>query len=469
MAVRIAIEHPIGTLPRTPFPASREFPSRGNEKIGGTGYCVTYDTDSQSRNVLASPLGEEGHEVAKGWTVVRMIMTLDMDVTAERRHYNNHCPTGNPQPSARRAVKLKNPPAVRPVHLKNLHTEGVSTGASHVQFFPACYIIKLTHCLLKYRRCMERYRNYSDYLKERYGEKVYKIPVSLPVTCPNRDGCLSSGGCIFCGSIGADYETKAVGMGITRQLDRSMAHVGPKYKARKFIAYFLNFTNTYAPLSDFKSWVEEAMSHPAVVAVDVSTRPDCIHEAYLDVLKEASLKYGKDVTVELGLQSSNVHTLSVLNRCHGLAEFIDASLRIGRYGFDLCTHVIADLPWDDRLDVAETAKIISALPVTEVKLHSLYIVKGTKLADMYEKGEVSLLPMEEYMERAVLFLSYLRKDIVVQRMVGRASGGNTITVNGGSPWWEVKDRIDRLLEERNITQGCRCHYLDGRAVRRFLK
>lgn len=250
---------------------------------------------------------------------------------------------------------------------------------------------------------MERYRNYSDYLKERYGEKVYKIPVSLPVTCPNRDGCLSSGGCIFCGSIGADYETKAVGMGITRQLDRSMAHVGPKYKARKFIAYFLNFTNTYAPLSDFKSWVEEAMSHPAVVAVDVSTRPDCIHEAYLDVLKEASLRYGKDVTVELGLQSSNVHTLSVLNRCHGLAEFIDAALRIGRYGFDLCTHVIADLPWDDRLDVAETAKIISALPVTEVKLHSLYIVKGTKLADMYEKGEVSLLPMEEYMERAVLF------------------------------------------------------------------
>ena len=100
MAVRTAMEHPIGTLPRTPFPASRDFPSRGNEKIGGTGYCVTYDTDSQSRNVLASPLGEEGHEVAKGWTVVRMIMTLDMDVTAERRHYNTYRPKGNPQPSA---------------------------------------------------------------------------------------------------------------------------------------------------------------------------------------------------------------------------------------------------------------------------------------------------------------------------------------------------------------------------------
>lgn len=316
---------------------------------------------------------------------------------------------------------------------------------------------------------MERYRNYSDYLKGKYGEKVYKIPISLPVTCPNRDGSLSSNPCIFCGSIGADYETKAVGMGITHQLDRSIAHVGPKYKAKKFIAYFLNFTNTYAALSDFRSWIEEAMSHPDVVGVDVSTRPDCVNDRYLDVLKELSEKYGKDVTIELGLQSSNVHTLSLLNRCHGLAEYIDAALRIGRYGFGQCTHVIADLPWDDRLDVIETAKVISALPVTEVKLHSLYVVKGTKLADMYEKGEVKLLSMEEYTERVVLFLSYLREDIVIQRIVGRASGGNTLTVNGGSPWWEVKDRINGILEERNIRQGCLCRYLNGSAVRRFIE
>ncbi len=315
---------------------------------------------------------------------------------------------------------------------------------------------------------MEHYRNYSDYLKETYGEKVYKIPIALPVTCPNRDGTLSKEPCIFCGSIGADYETKALGLGITRQLDRSIAHVGPKYKAKKFIAYFLNFTNTYAAPSDFKSWIHEAMSHPDVVAVDVSTRPDCIHEVYLDILKEASEKYGKDVTIELGLQSSNVHTLEKIGRCHTAAEYIDAALRIGRYGFGQCTHVIADLPWDDRLDVVETAKLISVLPVTEVKLHSLYIVKGTALADMYERGEVTLSSMEEYMERVILFLSYLRKDIVIQRIVGRASGGNTLTVNGGSPWWDVKKRIDALMEERDIFQGDRCDYIGGRAVRRFL-
>ena len=315
---------------------------------------------------------------------------------------------------------------------------------------------------------MERYRNYSDYLKGKYGEKVYKIPISLPVTCPNRDGSLSSSPCIFCGSIGADYETKAVGMGITQQLNRSIAHVGPKYKAKKFIAYFLNYTNTYAKPEDFQVWMEEAMAHPDVVGVDVSTRPDCIHERYLDILKETAAKYGKDVTIELGLQSSNAHTLLKLGRCHTVAEYIDAALRIGRYGFGQCTHVIADLPWDDRIDVIEAAKLISVLPVTEVKLHSLYIVKGTALADMYQRGEVTLSSMEEYMERVILFLSYLRKDIVIQRIVGRASGGNTLSVNGGSPWWEVKKRIDALMEERNISQGCLCDYLDGKAIKRFL-
>lgn len=316
---------------------------------------------------------------------------------------------------------------------------------------------------------MERYNNYSDYLKRIYGEKVYKIPVALPVTCPNRDGTLSGAPCIFCGSIGADYETKAVGMEITRQLDRSMAHVGPKYKAEKFIAYFLNFTNTYAPPNEFRAWMEEAMQHPKVVGVDVSTRPDCIHRVYLDILKELSEKYKKTVTIELGLQSSNVHTLAVLKRGHSVAEFVGAASLIGSYGFSLCTHIIADLPWDDRLDVMEAAKLCSVLPVTEVKLHSLYVVKGTELASLYEKGEVKLLGMEEYLERVILFLSYLRKDIVIQRIVGRASGGNTLTVNGGSPWWEVKAWIDKTLEERNLTQGCRCDYLEGRAVQRFLK
>ena len=312
---------------------------------------------------------------------------------------------------------------------------------------------------------MGRYRNYSDALRARYGEKVYKVPVALPVTCPNRDGTLGSGGCIFCGSIGADYETKAVGLSVAAQLERSIAHIGPKYRAKKFIAYFQNFTNTYAPPERFRAWMEEAARHPAVAELDVSTRPDCIHEAYLDILRETAETYGVGVTIELGLQSSNPHTLASLGRGHTAAEFIDAALRIGRYGFGLCAHVIADLPWDDRTDVVETAKLLSVLPVTQAKLHSLYIVKGTKLAAMHAAGEVQLLPMEEYIERVLLFLSYLREDIVIQRIVGRASGPYTVTVNGGEPWWEVKKRIDEAMILRDIAQGDRCDYIGGKAVR----
>ena len=308
---------------------------------------------------------------------------------------------------------------------------------------------------------MALYRTYSDYLKEKYNEKVYKIPIALPVTCPNRDGTLDSDGCIFCGSIRADYETKAMGMEITRQIDRSISHVGPKYKAKKFIAYFLNFTNTYMPLSRFRYCVGEACGHPDIVGLAVSTRPDCIHESYLEVLREAQGKYGTNITVELGLQSVNSHTLLTV------AEFIDAALQIGRDHFDLCAHIIADLPWDDRIDVEEAAKLVSVLPVTEIKIHSLYIIKGTKLAKMYEKGDIKLLPPEEYAERVVLILSMLRPDIVVQRIVGRASA-NTLSVNGGRPWWEVKEYIEKLMRNRHIQQGSACNYLHGAAVRRFL-
>lgn len=315
---------------------------------------------------------------------------------------------------------------------------------------------------------MALYRTYSDYLKEKYGEKVYKIPIALPVTCPNRDGSLSKDGCIFCGSIHADYETKAVGMDVRKQIDRSISHVGIKYKARKFIAYFLNFTNTYAPLEQLKKWVEEACSHPDIVRLAISTRPDCIHEAYLDILKAAGEKYGTDITIELGLQSANPHTLLKIGRCHTVPEFIDAVLRIGKYHFDICTHVIADLPWDDRIDVEEAAKLISVLPVTEIKIHSLYIIRGTKLADMYEAGECQLLPPEEYAERVVLILSLLRPDIVVQRIVGRASD-NMLSVNGGRPWWEVKEYIEKVMKSRGIEQGSACHYMHGAALGKFIK
>ncbi len=326
--------------------------------------------------------------------------------------------------------------------------------------------------MMVYKRrgeCMGRYQTYSEFLKKKYGEKVYKLPVALPVTCPNRDGTLACGGCTFCGEIGAGYENLPDSLPITEQLDRNIAHIGPKYKAKKFIAYFQNFTNTYAPVERFASWTDEACRHESVVGLDVSTRPDCIHEAYLDILKSASETYGTDITVELGLQSSNPHTLKKISRHHTAAEFIDASLRTGRYGFALCAHVIADLPWDDMTDVIETAKLVSVLPVTQVKIHSLYIVKGTEMARQYEEGKLKLLSMEEYVDRAVTFIEYLRPDIVLQRLVGRAPEENTLSVNWGRAWWVVRDHIEEEFIRRDAWQGDRCTYMDGSAVRKFVE
>lgn len=316
---------------------------------------------------------------------------------------------------------------------------------------------------------MERYKTYSAFLKNRYGEKVYKLPIALPVTCPNRDGTLGCGGCTFCGESGAGYEDLPPSMPVAEQIRRNTAHIGPKYKARKFIPYFQNFTNTYAEPEQFARWAEEACQQDHVVGLDVSTRPDCIHEVYLDILKALSEKYHVDITVELGLQSSNVHTLEKIERHHTAAEFIDAALRIGKYGFDLCAHVIADLPWDDRTDVAETAKLVSVLPVTQIKIHSLYIVRGSAMEKQYAAGEFSLLDMDEYIERVLLIIRYVRPDIVFQRLVGRAPEASTVTVNWGRAWWVVRDRIEKELVGRDIWQGDQCCYMDGSAVRRFVQ
>lgn len=312
-----------------------------------------------------------------------------------------------------------------------------------------------------------RYNVYSDYLRQRYGEKVYKLPVSIPVTCPNRDGACGTNGCVFCGEIGAGYENLPDTMTVTEQIEANIAHIAPKYKAQKYIAYFQNFSNTYLPLTRLEQYVVEACK-PSIVGIALATRPDCIHENYLEKLADISMRKGVDITIELGLQSVNYHTLQKINRGHGLAEYIDAVLRVKRFGLGVCTHMILNLPWDDRTDTLEGAKIISALGVDQVKLHALYIVKGTAMAEWYQQGKLQLVSKEEYVERVVSFLEHLHSNIVVQRLIGRAPESNTLFSNWQTGWWKIRDDIERLLEERDTWQGKKCDYLNGKAMQRFL-
>lgn len=308
------------------------------------------------------------------------------------------------------------------------------------------------------------YNVYSKYLKERFGEKVYKLPISLPLTCPNRDGCLGTGGCIYCGEEGGSFENLSNTISVREQVKRNMEYIREKYKAEKFISYFQSFTNTYLPLEDFKRYVKESIVED-VVGISISTRPDCINDEYLRFLSEIKKEYSLEITMELGLQTVNYHSLEVINRGHTLAEFIDAVMRNKRYGVRTCTHLILNLPWDDMTDVIENAKILSALDVEEVKLHALYVVENTELGRRYKEGKVTLVSKEEYIERVITFLEYLKKDIVVQRIIGRAPEENTLFVNWNESWWKIRDEIVNEMMKRNTRQGVKCNYLNGKAIK----
>ncbi|ACM22332.1 radical SAM protein, family [Thermotoga neapolitana DSM 4359] len=303
---------------------------------------------------------------------------------------------------------------------------------------------------------MVRYRKLSDHLKERYGERVQRIVIFGGFSCPNRDGTKGTGGCIYCDATGSGFTT-LMKLPIREQVLR-MKERYEKRGIRKFIAYFQAFSNTYASIDELRKKYEEALVDDSIVQLSVSTRPDLVPEEVLDLLEEFKRKV--DVSVELGLQTANYRTLRKINRGHTLAEFVDAAVRVKRRGMELVVHVILNLPWDDMEDVVETAKLLSALDVDGVKLHSLYVVEGTKLAEMYRKGEIEICSLEEYIERVITFLEYLSPKVVVHRLVADPPKEGTIFANWGKSKIEIINMIEKELERRDTYQGKRFDYLN---------
>lgn len=313
-----------------------------------------------------------------------------------------------------------------------------------------------------------RYNEYSAYLKNKYGEKIYKLPVNLPGTCPNRDGTVSRGGCIFCDEEGAGFECLPSDMSVKEQIARNKAFFIKRFNGHRFFAYFQAFTNTYTDYESFRRNIMAAAEDDDIIGISVSTRPDCINDAYLDFLGELQREKGLEINIELGLQTVNYHTLKKINRGHTLGEFIDAVLRVKKRGFKTVVHLILNLPWDDDTDVVESAKVCSSLGIDFVKLHSLYVVKGTVLGEMFERGEFALISLEEYIDRVVLFLEYLDPSIVIQRLVGKGPQGNLLFCNWGTSWWKIKRGVEEVLEEKRTWQGRKFDYTNGAAVRKFL-
>lgn len=310
-----------------------------------------------------------------------------------------------------------------------------------------------------------RYNVYSEHLKNKFGEKVYKLPVNLPGTCPNRDGNVSVNGCTFCDEDGSGFECLSNELSVRKQISLNKEFFIKRFKAKKFIVYFQAFTNTYMDIGVFKACMFEAAEEKDVVGISISTRPDCLPEEYLDFLKEIKEVYKIEIDIELGLQTVNYRTLIKVNRGHTLAEYLDAVNQIKKRGFSVVTHLILNLPYDDINDVIENAKILSAVGSDYVKLHSLYIVKGTVISEEYNKEEFKMISLDEYIDRVITFIEYLDPKIVIQRIVGKGPQGNMDFCNWSTSWWKIKIMIDERLKELDTYQGKKFNYLNGSAVR----
>lgn len=308
------------------------------------------------------------------------------------------------------------------------------------------------------------YYSYSEYLKEKYGQKVYKLPVNLPVSCPNRK---EGAGCSFCADEGTGFEAADPMETVSGQLKSSREKVEKRYHAKRFIAYFQNYTNTFLPLEQLMAYMREAGNVDNIVEICLSTRPDCIRRDYLEAMADFREKTGIQVSLELGLQTVNYHTLRAVNRGHGLAEFLDAVLTIAPYHFPVCVHMILNLPGDTMEDAKEAAKILSALPVSMVKLHSLYIPKKSLLYQEYRNGRISIYAKEEYLERLAEFIALLRPDIAVERLFARIPEKDSAFCNWGHSWWKLMDEWKALMEEKQYVQGIHCDYLNGAALNRW--
>ena len=303
-----------------------------------------------------------------------------------------------------------------------------------------------------------RYNTYSQYLKERYGEKVYKLPINLPISCPNR---INGKGCTFCADVGTGFESLENHLSVTEQLIKNKTYIEKKYNAHKFIAYFQNYTNTFLPIEQLLCALEEAAFVDGIVEISISTRPDCVSDSVLSAIYEFYKKHKVHIHFELGLQTANYHTLDAICRGHSLAEYIDAVLRISRFPFTICTHIILNLPVDDLRDIIETAKIVSVLPIQIVKLHSLYIAKNSVMGKAYQNGEIHVCSMEEYFDRLEQFILHVRKDMIIERLFSRIPDKDALFSNWGCSWWKLNDMIKARFDEKDIHQGDLCTYMNG--------
>ena len=291
------------------------------------------------------------------------------------------------------------------------------------------------------------YYSLSAYLQQKFHQKLYKVSLNAGMTCPNRDGTLGSRGCIFCSAGGSGDFAGDRTLPVTEQIDSQIAQIREKRPARKYIAYFQAYTNTYGPLSYLETVFSEAIRHPDVEAVSIATRPDCLGDDVLELL--TSLNRRKPVWVELGLQTIHERTARYIRRGYPLSCFQDAVLRLHDCGLETVVHTILGLPGESDGDMLETIEYLNRLPVSGIKLQLLHVLKGTDLADDYEKGLFHVLDREHYISLLILCLEHLRPDIVIHRVTG--DGPKKLLI---APLWSgTKRTVLNLLHQEMARRG----------------
>jgi radical SAM protein (TIGR01212 family) len=296
-----------------------------------------------------------------------------------------------------------------------------------------------------------RYYSFSQFLKEKFGERVQKVTLDAGFGCPNRDGTKGWGGCIYCDRFGSGSGTREKHPDIKSQALAGMESIKKRYQAHKFMPYFQSFSNTYAPVNQLRSLYEEVIHLPNVVGIAVGTVPDCLTKEALDVL--AGYVPQKMVWLELGLQSVHDETLRLINRGHTYQEFLEGYHLARKYHLLICLHVIIGLPEENREHVLDTAREVGRLKPDGIKIHSLYINRDTVLGKMYCEKKFTPMKQKEFVDLTCDFLELLPPTVVIQRLTGDPNPKELV-----APEWtlrksETLQLIHRELERRDSRQG----------------
>lgn len=297
----------------------------------------------------------------------------------------------------------------------------------------------------------ERYNSFGSYAKQRFGEVVYKVNVDGGFTCPNRDGTAGFGGCIYCNNDSFRPSSCNPVLPVSEQIENGIAYLTKRYGARKFIAYFQPYSNTYAPLDTLKELYSEALANPLVIGLAIGTRPDCVDESKIAFLSELSKRHF--ILVEYGLQSMHDKTLRFMNRGHGYETFLRALQMTQGTGIEMGAHIIVGFPSETRSETFRTAGELSRLPLGFLKIHQLQVVRDTVLADMFRENPFPVFGYDEYLDFVVDFIERLSPRIVLQRLFATAPDDILIAPKWGKTRQQIIRGIEERFLQRNTCQG----------------